>query len=220
MKVAVHEEMSSRPLLVFPSKTRKYIRLTPKHALESLTYLLKEASNDGNIETEQENGLAVKANLGGALGPEVKVKILPEGEVSALDFTFKYTRFLTAAITTAIILILVSIFYRSVLPVLGIFLIATLAYKVNASAVGFLSSVNKTLPYIEREFQRQILMKDRERWRKQPKNIDNLYARLRRKHIATWGNTNVLEYKIAEYQTQGLTRDEAIRKTAEEEGIY
>jgi hypothetical protein len=40
-----------------------------------------------------------------------------------------------------------------------------------------------------------------------------------KRHIDTWGNTNVLKYKIEDYQSKGLTYEEAIIRIAEEEGV-
>jgi len=54
---------------------------------------------------------------------------------------------------------------------------------------------------------------------KHPKDVKKLYDKLVKKYLKTWGNINILEYKISEYIKLGLTREEAIRKTAEEEGI-
>jgi hypothetical protein len=94
-----------------------------------------------------------------------------------------------------------------------------LILNANNSAVSFLDMVNKTLPFVEKEFAHKALLADRERWKAQPQDTDTLYKKLNEKHINTWGDTKILEYKIAEYQTLGLTRNEAIRKAAEEEGI-
>jgi len=65
-----------------------------------------------------------------------------------------------------------------------------------------------------------MLAESRKRWQADPRSANALYKRLLEKHIKVWGDAHVLEYKISEYVKIGLTREEAIRKTAEEEGIF
>jgi len=207
------------PYLLFPSRTRKYVRLTVQHAYESIKNLLGEVSGS-KIELSQEEPLTAKARLDGEFGATVTIQVFPEGDVSALEIAFSYRRAVYIAVAVGLITILSGLLvFQSEFIFLGLVFIAPIVYKANYSAVRFLDLVIKTLPFIEKEFAYKALMADRERWEAQPKDTEALYKRLSEKHIKTWGNSKVLEYKVAEYQKLGLTRAEAIRMTAEEEGV-
>jgi hypothetical protein len=209
----------STPLIMFPSRIRRYVKLTGQQAYETAIHLLSEISKPQDIETKQGETFVAKAKLGGQLGTIVTVSVLSEGDVSILDFAFSYKRLLYAVLGIVAIVIVSSLVLRNIILILGFVLILPLIYNANNSAARFLDLVNEALPFIEKEFARQALLADRERWKAKPKDTEVLYRRLSEKHVNIWGNTKVLEYKIAEYQTLGLTRNEAIRKAAEEEGI-
>jgi hypothetical protein len=207
------------PYLYPPSKTRKYVRLTGQQAYESVNNLLNEASGSKILESSQEETLMAKARLG-ILGATATIRVFPEGDISALDIAFSYKRARFAALAVGVIVTLLGLLvFQSWYILLGDALIIPLIYYANYSAIRFLDLMNKTLPFIEKEFTNKALMADRERWKAQPKDTEALYKRLSEKHVKTWGNTKVLEYKITEYQKLGLTRNEAIMKAAEEEGV-
>jgi hypothetical protein len=212
------ESTPSTPYLLFPSRTRKYVRLTGQQAYETVNNLLSEVSSSKTSEPSREEPMIVKAKLG-VLGAAVTIRIFPEGDVSSLDFAFSYKRAAYATVAVGFIVALLGLAFQSILAILGLALVIPLILNANNSAINFLDLVNKTLPFVEKEVGQKALTADRERWKAQPKDTDVLYKRLSEKHVDTWGDTKVLEYKIAEYQTLGLTRDEAIRKAAEEEGI-
>jgi hypothetical protein len=214
------------PFLLFPSRARIYVRLTAQQAYESVNNLLGEISGSKILESSRKETLMTKARLDGGSGATVTIRVFPEGDVSALDLAFSYREAMYAVVAAIItILGLGWLFFQSTFIPLGFLLLIFLItytrviYIANNSALRFLDLVNKTLPFIEKEFAHKALMADRERWEAQPKKTEALYRRLSEKHIKTWGNTKVLEYKIKEYQTLGLTRNEAIRKVAEEEGV-
>jgi len=173
-----------------------------------------------NLAIEPHEASSFRAKMAGAVGATLIVKIVSEGEVSVLDFRFSYGKFLLGAAAVFVAVICLSLLLGSLLPLLGSLLILVLAYNVNFAVLKFLNVLNETLPYLEREYARRALTEDRKRWQERPEDTEELYTRLREKHVKTWGNVNVLEYKITEYQTQGLTRNEAIRRAAEEEGIH
>jgi hypothetical protein len=206
--------------LLFPSRTRKYVRITAQQAYESANSLLGEISGSEILESSQDQTLMTKARLDGGFGATVTIRVFPEGDVSALDLAFSYGRAMYAAVAVGVIIILVGLLViQSIFIISGFLFLIPIIYIANYSAVRFLDLVNKTLPFIEKEFALKALMADRERWEAQPKDTEALYKRLGEKHLKTWGNTKVLEYKIKEYQTLGLSRNEAIMKTAEEEGV-
>jgi hypothetical protein len=208
------------PYLLFPSRTRKYVRLAGQQAYESVNSLLGEVSGSKILESSQEKALMTKARLDGVFGAIVTIRVFPEGDVSALDLAFSYRGAMYAAVAVGLITILSGLLVlQSIFTALGFAFIMPIIYIANDSVLRFLELVNKTLPFIEKEFALKALMADRKRWEIQPKDTEALYKRLSEKHVKTWGNTKVLEYKVAEYQTLGLTRNEAIRKAAEEEGI-
>jgi len=210
----------SSPTLLFPSRTRKYVRLPGQQAYESLNSLLSEASGSKVLESSQKEPLTTKARLNGVFGATVTIRILPEGDVSSVDLIFSYKRAIYASLAViAIILVLGLLVLQSMYTIIGLALVIPLIFNANSSAANFIDLVNKTLPLIEKEFAQKALLADRERWKAQPKDTDALYKKLSEKHTKTWGNTKIIEYKIAEYQKLGLTRGEAIRKAAEEEGV-
>jgi len=204
---------------MFPSKSRKFVHLDAEQAFESLLYILREDFGAKNITTVKAETLSIRGRVGGIFGVTVKVQVLPEGGVSALDFSFSYRNLLwLILIILAVALGLSSMLSTAITTVL-LALILPPGYRTNATVRRFLDTVNEALPHLERESARKALIEDRKRWQMEPKDTEDLYRRLQEKHIKTWGNTKVLEYKIAEYESQGLTRNEAIRKASEEEGI-
>jgi len=205
---------------MFPSKLRKFVRLAPNQAYLSMVHLMRENLGTLNVEGEEEEKLIIRAKIGGALGVAVNMQVFPEGDASTLEFSFGYRNILFISVIALIALTGCSLIFGTPVPMLGAVLILPLAYKANFAVMSFLGAVNEALPHLEQEYARLALMEDRKRWQLESKDTEALYRRLREKHIKTWGNTNVLEYKIAEYERQGLTHNEAIRKTAEEEGIY
>ena len=207
-------------MLVFPSRTRKYVRLSPIQAYESMIYLLRENVKADRIEGNEEQTPSIKARLGGPIGVVVSFRVFSEGDVSTLDFSFSYRNFLFASFAVLVAVIALSLTLWTPIPGVGSVIILPLAYKANSSVRRLLSAVNETLPYIEQEYARRALMEDRKRWESEPKDTEELFRKLSEKHMRAWGNTNVLWYKINEYQRQGLKYDEAIRKIAEEEGVH
>ena len=214
------ENPPSVPMLLFPSRIRKYVRLTGPQAHESVNSLVNEVSGSKILSSSQGETLTTKLRLDGIFGASVTVNVISEKEVSAIDFVFSYRRTISIAFIVSIVIISLGLLvFKNILTVVGFALVIPLIFNANNSAVNFLDVLNKTLPFIENKVAQKALSADRERWKAQPKDTEDLYRRLSEKHIKTWGNTKVLEYKIAEYKIKGLTREEAIRKTAEEEGI-
>jgi len=204
---------------MFPSMRRKYVRVPPAYAYKYLIHILTEDLGLKNTEIKHLVDLALGASLGGRFGATLKVHITREGDISVLNIRFGYEKIIVLAASLFIAAVLVSFSLGTSWPMLGVAILLPLAYEANMEAVNFLGVLNETLPFLEQEYARQALLKDRERWRKHKGNVKELYEKLRRKHIETWGDTKVLKYKIEEYQSMGLTYEEAIIKIAEEEGI-
>ena len=217
--MASQEDMAPRPVLVFPSRTRKYVRLTPEQAYESIFHLLRENVKADSIESSKEQTPSIKARLGGAIGVAVNIGIFSEGDVSTLLFDFSYRNLLFTSFALIVAVIALCLAFWTPIPGVGSAIVLPLAYKANLSVRRFLDVVNEALPYIEREYARRALAEDRKRWKLEPKDTEELFKKLSEKHMRTWGNTNVLWYKINEYQRQGLIYNEAVRRIAEEEGI-
>jgi hypothetical protein len=214
------ENPPSVPMLLFPSRIRKYVRLTGPQAHESVNSLVNEVSGSKILSSSQGEILTTKLRLDGIFGASVTVNVISEKEVSAIDFVFSYRRTIFIAFIVSIVIISLGLLvFKNILTIVGFALVIPLIFNANNSAVNFLEVLNKTLPFIENEVAQKALSADRQRWKAQPKDTEDLYRRLSEKHVKTWGNTKVLEYKIAEYKIKGLIREEAIRKTAEEEGI-
>ncbi|MEM2129803.1 MAG: hypothetical protein QXZ70_04310, partial [Candidatus Bathyarchaeia archaeon] len=147
------EGSTSSLSLFFPSRTRKYVRLTGEQAYESLNNILSEVSSLKKPLSTQKESLMSKARLNGFFGATVTVKVLPEGDVSSIDLVFSYKRAVYASLLIcAAVILLEFMVFRNMFTILGIALIIPLIYTANSSANNFLNLVNGTLPLIEKEF--------------------------------------------------------------------
>ena len=210
------EEQRPKPVIFFPLKKQKYIHLSPKEVEESIIPIIQEKyalNYHGFNETA-----VFRAKLG-ILGLTVNIKILPEGSISVLDFSFGYKNILFLVSFILFAVISLGIYFGSPIPIFGAVFIPFLFYMVNHKVNRFLAIFNDVLPHVEQEYRRLILSNERKRWQHEPKNIQNLYQKLSIKYEKIWGNTNILEYKISEYKKMGFYHEEAIRKIAEDEGI-
>ncbi len=204
---------------MFPSSRRRYVRVPPEYVYEHVIHLLREDLGLKDAEIKHLDNLALEMNLSGKIGVNVAVHIASEGDISVLNVTFGYRKISVLAASLVSAMIILSILFRTLIPVLGIVILFPIAYRVNLEVIRFLDSLNGTLPFLEQEYNRQILMKDREKLRRHIADAQALYEKLRKRHIEAWGNTNVLRYKIEEYQSMGLTYEEAIIRIAKEEGV-
>lgn len=199
----------------FPSRLRRFIRVPADYIYENLPQFLS------NMHEEEFDGLKFfRANISGGIGAKLRVYVLPEGEVSSLDLRFDYRDLALVLILLFVISVGLSLVSSSIFPLFGVFLILILIYRVTFAVENLLNDLNNILLGFEIEYARRKLMEERARWQRNPKDVSELYNRLCEKHIKTWGNTYALEYKINEYQKEGLTREESIRKVAEQEGIF
>jgi len=217
--MASQEGLVLRPTLVFPSRTRKYVRLTPEQAYGSMLHLMRENMKAEIIEGSKEEAPSFKARLGGKIGATASLRVFSEGDVSTLEFSFSYRNAVFASFIVLAAVIGLSLVFWTPIPGVGSVIVLFFAFRANSAVVRFLDTVNEALPHIEREYARRALVEDRKRWESEPRDTEELFGRLSEKHLKMWGNTNVLWYKINEYQRQGLIYNEAVRKIAEEEGI-
>ena len=204
---------------MFPSMRRKYVRVPPEYAYKYIIHILTEDLGLKDTKIKHLGDLSLGTSLGGKFGASLKVNITREGDISVLNIRFQYGKIMGLATSLFIAAVLISLSLGTSWPMLGVAILLPLTYQANIEVVKFLSVLNETLPFLEQEYAHQVLLKDRERWRKHKRNIKELYEKLRKKHIETWGNTEVLKYKIEEYQSMGLSYEEAIIKIAEEEGV-
>jgi len=199
----------------FPSRLRKFVRVPADYVFENLPKFLS------GISEEESDGLKFfRVNISGGIGSRIKGCIVPEGEVSSLDLRFEYRSLMFALILLFTISAGLSLALSSIFPFFGVLLIPVLIYRASFAVENLLNDLGNILLGFEIDYARRKLMEERARWQRNPKDISELYRRLCEKHIKTWGNTYALEYKINEYQREGLTREESIRKVAEEEGIF
>ena len=217
--MASQEDVVLRPTLVFPSRTRKYVRLTPEQAYGSMLHLMRENMKAEIIEGSKAEAPSFKAKLGGKIGATASLRVISEGDVSTLEFSFSYRNAVYASLVVLAAVIGLSLVFWTPIPGVGSAIVLLFAFRANSAVVRFLDTMNEALPHIEREYARRALVEDRKRWESEPRDTEELFRRLSEKHLKTWGNTNVLWYKINEYQRQGLIYNEAVRKIAEEEGI-
>jgi hypothetical protein len=200
--------------LRFPSRFQRFIRAPAGWLSEALSQVLSETYKGAGEER------FFKADIGKWTGVTLRIRLIPEGDASILDFIFVYRGLVLVILASLLIFIGLGILFSSMIPLIGLAIIPIMFYRAGFEIGNFLSNFNNILLGLEIEYSRKKIMEDRVRWQLNPKDIDDLYRRLCSKYIKVWGSTYALEYKISEYQKQGLTRDEAIRKISEEEGIF
>ena len=205
---------------IFPTRVRLFTKLPPKYLNENLTKLLGSMLGDDKVRYDVESG-AVKVGLVKPFGTVVDVEVMSEDGSSSIEFRFRYNGLLYTALILTFVTVSLTLILSSIYPLIGLLAVIPLIHKTKSSAIDLLNKVSEALPYLEEEYTRITLQEERRRWMEQPKDAEELYRRLEEKYKKLWGSTYILEYKIREYMEQlRLTREEAIRKTAEEEGIY
>jgi len=200
--------------LRFPSRFQKFIRAPAGWLSEALSHVLSETYKGAGEER------LFKAGIGKWTGVTLMLRLIPEGDASSLEFIFIYRGLILAIFASLITFIVLGILYSSIIPLIGLAVIPIMTYRAGFEISSFLSNFNNILLGLEIEYSRKKIIEDRVRWQLNPKDISDLYRRLCGKYVKVWGSTYALEYKISEYQKRGLTRDEAIRKISEEEGIF
>ncbi|MCS7120915.1 MAG: hypothetical protein RMJ07_00635 [Nitrososphaerota archaeon] len=223
------EEPTLRPIRHFPSDVRRYARLPIQSIQEGLACLLTEA---GQMETPSSYAggeVAIRGRIGGILGVKVEALISPENGMTRVDVGFNYKRLLLAyagilsiglCLGWVVYIMTYSEIAGYILAAALIFMIFSASSRLSSQIRDFLMNLDETLAHLEHEHAKEALAEDRKRWQSKRCEVENLYMRLCSKHLKTWGSLRVLEYKISEYERQGLTREEAIVRVSEEEGIY
>ncbi|MEM2643658.1 MAG: hypothetical protein QW592_02140 [Candidatus Bathyarchaeia archaeon] len=201
-------------IMRFPSRFQKFVRAPAEWLCEKLVQVL------GEIYKKNEGEFIFKSSINSGTGVTLKARLIPEGDFSLIEFIFGYRMFTLVILVVLIFFVGLSVASSSLFPLIGLIIIPLLAHRASSKIDGFLEEISKILVGLEGEYARKRLAEERAKWQSSPKDVGELYRRLCEKHIKIWGNTYALEYKISEYQRQGLTRDEAIRKTADEEGIF
>jgi len=217
--MGIQEKPASLLPSMFPSKRQRYLRVPPEYAYECIVQILRRNLKLSDAEIKHLGNLTLRASLGGKIGVNLKVHIAPEGDISVLNFIFSYRKMAFLAFSLIAVMVILSLLFNTPALMMGLFVLVPIAYHANFEVTKFLNALNEGLPLIEREYAHETLLKNRERWRKHLKDVQKLYEKLCKKHVETWGNTNILKYKIEEYKSIGLTYEEAIIKISEEEGI-
>jgi len=212
------QERTLQPSM-FPSNKQRYFRVPSEYAYECIVDILKRNLKLSDAEIKHLDSLTLKANLGGKVGVNLKVQIIPEGSISILNIRFSYGKLVILASFLIAMMVILSFLFSNPAPMMILLVLVPIIYRVRFNVTRFLNALNEGLPLLEREYLRQALLENRARWQKHLKDAEELYEKLRKKHIETWGSINVLRYKIEEYQSMGLTYEEAIIKISEEEGI-
>ena len=204
---------------LFPSSRHRYVRAPPSHVYEYILHVLKDEIGIGEGEIKHIDGSTLETSLGGRVGIGLTIRTSQEGDITLLRLRFSYRRILLSAVFLLIAAVGFSLLLGSPLIMMIAAVILPVAYRANLEAVRFLDILNETIPFFEEEYSRRVLMRGRERWRKHLGRAQEIYRRLLKRHMDTWGDTNVLKYKIEDYQSRGLTYEEAIIRIAEEEGV-
>lgn len=207
-----------------PSKSRKTVRVPAEQLCEILPQIAKE-----RILMEGEGKRIYEFNVSRGICATVRVQLIPEGEVSSLEFDFIYHKLIFTALAFIVFLIALGLFLSSLMAPLLLAVVLFMILSTGLSFMilwvkeklnGFLKRIDEILLALESEYSRRKLMEDKARWRSISVDVEKLYRELCEKYIKTWGSTFILEYKIREYMGRlGLTRNEAIMKVSEEEGI-
>jgi len=206
---------------IFISNVRRFVRAPPQEVYRSLLQFLDEDLGAKHIKTDEEK-LLIRIRLKGitkAFGFTARIRILREDGASTIELNFSYRSFLITAFILLISVIVLSIAYFSIIPFIGVILLFLLIFSLGSASSSLLSSINNFLVLFERDYDQRLLTESRRRWQADSKSADYLYKRLIGKHIKVWGDSHALEYKLSEYMRMGLTREEAIRKVAEDEGV-
>jgi len=209
--------MFSRPLI---TETRKFIRVPPGRVYRDLLYFLQEDLGASNVENQEDSLLIIaKEAILSVIRIKIQIRIEPEGEASKIELNFGYRNFLAAALALLSLLILLSAVSLSFIPLLAIIPLITLMQILGSGAVtSFAASISEFLLLLEKSQAKEQLDEARRRWQADARGISDLYERLVAAHTEIWGHTRVLEYKISEHMEEGLTREEAIRRVADDEG--
>jgi len=202
------------------SEARKFIRVPSRRVYGDLLYFLQSELGAVNVEGERESlFIRAKKKVIGAIGITVNIRVLPQGEASEIELNFGYRSFFVTVFASLIVMIVLCVLFLSAVPLFGIVPLILLMYNLGSNASSFISSMNKFLLLLENSYAQEQLKEIKKRWQMDLKSANDLYERLLNAHIKVWGDDHVLEYKISEYMKEGLTREEAIRKIAEEEGV-
>jgi len=200
---------------------RRFIRVPCDEVYSSLVYFLEKDLNMGYVDREEET-MIITTRLGKirAIGLVTQVRVFAENEASTVELGFSYRSFFMAALAVLIAVIVASIAMFSIMPFLGLIIPVLLLFDLGKASGTFLNSVNDFLSVLERNREKTLLAESRRRWQADPRKTNEIYNKLLEKHVKTWGDGHVLEYKVSEYMKTGLTHEESIRRIAEEEGIF
>lgn len=210
--------MFSRRTLI--TEARKFTRVPSKRVYSDLSYFLQEDLGVPDVENQEDSLLIVaKKRIMGVIGIKAEIRVRPEGEASTIETNFSYRNFLAAVLALLSIIILLSAIFLSFIPLFGIIPLIILMQTLGSSVRSFAASISEFLLLLEKNYAQQKLKEARIRWQADTRSTGDLYDRLVAAHTEIWGHAGVLEYKISEYMEEGLTREEAIHKVAEEEGI-
>ena len=156
----------------------------------------------------------------------LRIGIIPDGNKSTVLMDFDFSLEMVIELTVNIFLII--LFFYSLVHGLGVLaffiallisstLLATLN-RENKVRTLYTSKISDLLKYVE---QTGVIPEFKvEEEPKPPVDVDALYQRLIRTYSAVYGRgARMVERKIQSYMKTGLSREEAIKKLAEEEGL-
>lgn len=204
----------------FLSDFRRFIRVPPEETYDKLIRYIYSDTKAKRIHVRKEDVSVTAKLLNEIFGINMNICVIPEKEASTVRFNFRYRNFILFFFACLIPTVALTTVLGTMMLFFGVALLFVLTYMVGHAASHFLDLAIEFLFHLENEYSRRLLAESRRRWKSTPKDLDVLYAKLREKHIKTWGDTYVLKYKIDDYMRKGLTREEAIRKICEDEGVF
>ena len=185
---------------------------------------LQEGKNDLQIKVVEDKGPShIKAKIMYGL---LEISISPRDGESIIDFNFNFDEWLRR-------MYIVTVFGSFWYILLGILL----DFRILALALfhlSFISWAKERTRTIENKFMERldsflsggvrakpkIEVEGKPRLELPPETLDALYQRLVDRYSRIYGRSrSALEYRIEEYMMGGLSREEAIKRLAEEEGI-
>jgi len=162
-------------------------------------------------------------NIKAKIGPLILLNISLRGreDETLIEFNFDFSQFITIGTIASISALLADLIFSRHLYSLTFFV-----------GGGFLFSLIYADTYIIERFMNQLdsflnsrgitikKIEVEEAGERRPLDVDALYERLTHRYDAAYGRgVRMVERKIQSYMKEGLSREEAIKKLAEEEGL-
>ena len=154
------------------------------------------------------------------MGPlsSLDVRILPQNGRSRMEFNFDFSPFLSLIIFSIAVLLLVGLSRPGYMYIYLLAIIPLIQYCPKETVKNFMERLDSF--FIQLPTEVTLGFKVEEAEERRPLDVDTLYERLTRRYDAAYGRgVWMVDRKIQSYMKEGLSREEAIGRLAEEEGL-